>query len=54
MDYDLICEICGGELGELGKLGSLVWHVCRNCGMQFCSPADQNPEEELHVSGEES
>jgi hypothetical protein len=34
------CGICGGPLGELGVLGNLRWLQCRNCGMQWSSPAD--------------
>jgi hypothetical protein len=38
------CGICGGPLGELGVLGNLRWLQCRNCGMQWSSPANEEGE----------
>jgi hypothetical protein len=29
------CKLCNGRLDKMGKLASLVWFVCRNCGMLF-------------------
>jgi hypothetical protein len=38
------CALCGGALGVLGMLGRLVWWLCRDCGMQFSTSADELPE----------
>ena len=36
------CPACVRGVGELlGALGRLTWHRCRDCGIDFHTPADQ-------------
>lgn len=34
------CSLCGGPLGLLGRLGRLLHWLCRDCGMQSSTAAD--------------
>jgi hypothetical protein len=36
------CDACDGPGVLLGQLGSLVHWACRDCGLQFHTPADSD------------
>lgn len=41
------CELCEGQLGVMGQLGDREHLLCRDCGMWFSRPAEDNrPQEE--------
>jgi hypothetical protein len=40
------CQLCGGPVLILGYLGNLLHTECRDCGMQFSCPADQDQDDE--------
>lgn len=45
-DVGDICQVCGGPLYPLGTLGQLTWKRCRNCGMEYSTPADTDADDD--------